>query len=192
MKRAVKYLFLSQFLFVETEGHKEMSSILADQQRPQMSPNAGGMLGGGCRFSDNEYSCAHREQINIWRSKSIFIHAQRGGKPALRSGVLACERCGAQVTNCATSLVLQLGLVFLYCIFCAYISCARKAPFSNWHFHIYSISDGSILTCGVTNWYIQLVQRECRTRGVRIRIDIDGWGRAQEDTFKNHAHGPNQ
>ncbi len=47
------------------EGHKEMSSILADQQRPSyMSPNAGGE-GGCCSVSANEHSCAHEAQINF-------------------------------------------------------------------------------------------------------------------------------
>jgi hypothetical protein len=46
-------------------GHKEMSSILADHERPRIRAQMLGGGGGGCGVSDNEYSCAHGSQINF-------------------------------------------------------------------------------------------------------------------------------
>ncbi len=45
-------------------GHKEMSSILAEQQRPRIAQMRG-EGGGGCGVTANEYSCAFRAQINF-------------------------------------------------------------------------------------------------------------------------------
>ncbi len=51
-------------------GYKEMSSILADQQRPwlYLSPNAG--RGGSCGLSANENSCAHHV---TWIPNKLWI-----------------------------------------------------------------------------------------------------------------------
>jgi hypothetical protein len=46
-----------------TGGHKEKSSILADQWRPRIGARMRG--GGGCGVSANEYSCTHRAQKNF-------------------------------------------------------------------------------------------------------------------------------
>ncbi len=47
-----------------------MSSILADQQRPHMSANAGG--GGGVAGSQPMSTAVHRSRNKLWRSNSIF------------------------------------------------------------------------------------------------------------------------
>jgi hypothetical protein len=53
-----------------------MSSILADQWRPRMSPNAGGWGGGG-GVSANENSCAHGAQTNFRDLTPNFIYEQQ-------------------------------------------------------------------------------------------------------------------
>ncbi len=55
-------------------GHKEMSSIFADQQRPCIRVQISGG-GGSCGVSATEYSCAHHvtwSTNKLWRSTSLF------------------------------------------------------------------------------------------------------------------------
>ncbi len=64
----------------EAEGHKEMSSILADQNiyEPKCEGWWGG--GGGCGVSANEYSCAHHEygaQVNFGDLTPYLIYMWR-------------------------------------------------------------------------------------------------------------------
>ncbi len=70
-------------------GHKEMSSILADQQRP-MSPNAGGGPGGEVAGSQPMITAAHTWSPNkIWRSGSNSIfNLCRFESPRLSQGIL--------------------------------------------------------------------------------------------------------
>jgi hypothetical protein len=66
-------------------GHQEMSSILADQERPRNEPKCGG--GGGCGVLANEYSCAHGAQINfgfniifnLWLELTLLLTYPAGG-----------------------------------------------------------------------------------------------------------------
>ncbi len=58
------------FRTVYARGYKEMSSILADQQRPRKRAHMRGE-GGSCGVSASEYSCT-QEPKKLWRSNSIF------------------------------------------------------------------------------------------------------------------------
>ncbi len=61
----------------ELGGHKEMSSIQADQQRPRIGAQMGGGGGGGCAgVSANDYSCAHLANINFGDLTPYLTYAQ--------------------------------------------------------------------------------------------------------------------
>ncbi len=55
-----------------TGGSKEMSSILADQERPRKWAQRRGEV-GSCVISADEYRCTeHRSPNKLWKSNSIF------------------------------------------------------------------------------------------------------------------------
>ncbi len=89
-------------------GHKEMSSILADQKRPcNTSPNAWG--GRRCGVSANEYSCAHHvtwSTNKLWRSTSIFNLCSHPKNP-LVSNIDQFYAYSARLFGLEESIVLE-------------------------------------------------------------------------------------
>jgi hypothetical protein len=62
-------------LHLHTASQSEMSSIFADNSVLENESQCGGMGGGGCGVSANEYSCAHHVEWSpnkLWRFISIF------------------------------------------------------------------------------------------------------------------------
>ncbi len=77
-------------------GYKEMSSILADQQRTlYMSPcNCGG--GGGCGVSANENSCAHHV---TWSPNKQLFNDDTSVYPPFGCFLIASEMSSSQATS---------------------------------------------------------------------------------------------